>query len=285
MSIGVHTNISALISQNVLTATNNALSKSMERLSTGFRINSAADDAAGLQIANRLEVQTRGMEVATRNAQDAVSMLETAEGALGEVSNILMRMNDLALQAKNGTNGTTELAALDNEYQALASEVHAVLEGTTFGGTTLLEGGSFDTGAIVFQIGTATTDELSVDISTAMGNLATLIGDSTATAFGDLTSAANASAAITKLSGASGAFEQIGGIRASLGSNINRLEYRMSNLANMSESLTAAKGRITDVDFAKESAQLTKNQMLMQSGSQMLRTSGMTSSLALSLLG
>lgn len=284
MAIGVHTNYASLVAQNTLNSTNNSLSKSMERLATGLRINSASDDAAGLQIASRLEMQTRGMSVASRNAQDAVSMIQTAEGALDEVTNIAYRMNDLALQSKNGSNSANDRAALDAEFQQLASEVHSILEGTNFGGNTLLEGGTFAAGAVDFQIGTQTTDVLSVDLSTQLGALSTAIGTAGGSNFGDITSSANADTALALLGGAGGVLEVVGGLRSEMGANINRLEHSMTNLSNMSENLSAAKGRITDVDFASESGNLSKQQMLMQSGAQMLSTTKMIPQMAIGLL-
>ncbi|EGQ9286387.1 Lateral flagellin [Vibrio parahaemolyticus] len=284
MAIGVHTNYASLVAQNTLNSTNNSLSKSMERLATGLRINSASDDAAGLQIASRLEMQTRGMSVASRNAQDAVSMIQTAEGALDEVTNIAYRMNDLALQSKNGSNSANDRAALDAEFQQLASEVHSILEGTNFGGNTLLEGGTFAAGAVDFQIGTQTTDVLSVDLSTQLGALSTAIGTAGGSNFGDITSSANADTALSLLGGAGGVLEVVGGLRSEMGANINRLEHSMTNLSNMSENLSAAKGRITDVDFASESGNLSKQQMLMQSGAQMLSTTKMIPQMAIGLL-
>ncbi|WP_199438580.1 flagellin [Vibrio owensii] len=286
MAIGVHTNYASIVAQNTLNATNNGLTKSMERLATGLRINSAADDAAGLQIASRLEMQTRGMSVAQRNSQDAISMMQTAEGALDEVANIAYRMNDLAIQSANGSNGATDRTALNAEYQELAKEIHSILEGTNFGGNTLLEGGAFaQAGGVSYQIGTAATDTLTVDLSTELGALNTAIGTSAGTNFGDITDQANSATAQNLLSAAGGVLEQIGEIRAAFGANINRLEHTITNLDNMTENLTASKGRITDVDFASESGMLTKNQMLMQSGSQMLSTTKMVPQMALSLLG
>lgn len=285
MAIGVHTNYASIVAQNTLNSTNNDLTKSMERLATGLRINSAADDAAGLQIASRLEMQTRGMGVAQRNAQDAISMMQTAEGALDEVTNIAYRMNDLAIQAANGSNGASDQAALDAEYQQLAQEVHSILEGTNFGGNAL-EGGAFATaGGVDFQVGADATDVLTVDLSTELASIATKIGTSGGSNFGDISSAANAVTEQGILSGAGSLLELVGSVRAGFGANINRLEHSITNLSNMTENLTASKGRITDVDFASESGNMSKNQMLMQSGAQMLSSTKMVPQMALSLLG
>ncbi|MGR5347533.1 flagellin N-terminal helical domain-containing protein [Vibrio mediterranei] len=283
MAIGVHTNYASIVAQNTLNSTNNALTKSMERLSTGLRINSAADDAAGLQIASRLEMQTRGQGVAQRNAQDAISMMQTAEGALDEATNIAYRMNDLALQAANGSNSAEDLAALQSEFGALNDELASVMSSTSFGGQALLKGGGFGAGAISFQVGTTATDVLSVDVSTELGALDTAIGAAGGNTLGDLTTGAGA--AVTGISGAGGLLEQLGTVRSAFGANINRLEHTITNLGNMSENLSASKGRITDVDFAKESGEMSKNQMLMQSGAQMLSATKMVPQLAMSLLG
>src|SRR5690606_25659185 len=142
MSLSIHTNFASLVTQNTLNKNNNMLSTTMERLGTGLRINSAADDAAGLQIANRLEAQTRGMQVAQRNSQDAISMLQTADGALDEISQIAFRMKDLATQSANGTNSADDRSALNAEFTELKAEVTRIMQETTYNGETLLEGGT-----------------------------------------------------------------------------------------------------------------------------------------------
>ncbi|MGR5451367.1 flagellin [Vibrio sp. PNB22_3_1] len=285
MTISIHTNYGAIVAQNTLTKTNTALTKSMERLATGLRINSAADDAAGLQIASRLEAQTRGNEIATRNAMDGISMMQSAEGALDEVTNIAYRMNDLAIQAANGSNGATERVALNSEYQALASELHSILEGTNFGGNLLLVNGAFNAaGGVTFQVGAGATDTLNVDLETELDAMTTLIGTTAVTNFGDLTTAANAVTEQAKLNGPGSLVELVGTVRATFGASINRLEHTVANLTNMSENLMAAKSRITDLDFASESGNLAKTQMLIQSGAQMLKTTKMSGEIAISLL-
>lgn len=280
MSISVHSNYASLVTQNTLSKTNNALTTSMERLSTGFRINSASDDAAGLQIANRLEAQTRGMSVAMRNAQDGISMMQTAEGAMDEVTNIALRMNDLALQASNGSNSADDLTALDAEYSALSTEMQSIIDNTTFGGQALLAGGGFQAGAVTFQVGATSSETLAVDVSTSIGTLQTAL---TAAAAGDLTSAA--SAAIDLLSGTGGVIETLGATRAQFGANVNRLEHTVVNLQNMSENTASAKGRIMDTDYASEGANMSKQQMLMQSGSSILSATKMVPQLAMGMLG
>ncbi|KFA95802.1 hypothetical protein HW45_22570 [Vibrio sp. ER1A] len=172
MAISVHTNYASLVTQNTLQSTNNALTKSMERLSTGFRINSAADDAAGLQIANRLNLQSRGLGVAMRNSQDAISMMQTAEGAMDEMTNIAYRMSDLATQAANGTYTSEDRQALDAEFNQLAAELDNIFSNTNFGGNTLLDGASFGaSGGVTFQIGDTSTDTLTVDLETELSQV------------------------------------------------------------------------------------------------------------------
>lgn len=174
MAISVHTNYANLVTQNTLQSTNNALTKSMERLSTGFRINSASDDAAGLQIANRLNLQSRGLNVAMRNSQDAISMMQTAEGAMDEMTNIAYRMSDLATQSANGTYSSDDRVALDAEFNELANELNNIFTSTNFGGNSLLNGaGSFgDALGVTFQIGDKTGDELNVNLQSELNAVA-----------------------------------------------------------------------------------------------------------------
>jgi len=274
MALSMHTNYASLVTQNTLSSTNDLLTTAMERLSTGMRINSASDDAAGLTIANKLEAQTRGMSVAMRNSQDAISMLQTADGALEELTNIAYRMKDLATQGANGTNGTTELAALNAEYQELESEAVRIMGETTYGaGQKLLTGGKLAAG-VDFQIGASGTEKLTVDVSAALGDV-----DFSTT--GDLASNADSNAQIAVVDGL---FDKINTVRSSLGANINRLDHTINNLANISENTAAAKGRITDTDFAIESSNMTKNQMLMQAGTTVLSQTNQLPGMAMSLL-
>ncbi len=317
MAISLHTNYANLVTQNTLNSTNNALSTSMERLSTGYRVNSASDDAAGLQIANRLDLQSRGMSVASRNSQDAISMMQTAESAMDEMTNIAYRMNDLATQAANGSNTDADRAALDSEFQALASQLAEMTENTNFGGQKLLgakasavaststtpaipakEAGVFAaSGGVTFQTGSTTSEQTVVDISTQLGNLndalsgfakmslqATLDASGNVDTSGNVTfdGTYNASEAMDALSGF---INTVGESRAAFGAQINNLEHNINNLANMTENLEASKGRIMDTDFASESGNMSKNQMLMQSGAQMLSATKTIPQLAMSMLG
>ncbi|MGF1747926.1 MULTISPECIES: flagellin [Vibrio] len=392
MAISVQTNYASLVTQNTLQSNNNMMTKSLERLSTGFRINSAADDAAGLQIANRLEAQNRGMGVASRNAQDAISMLQTVEGSMDEMTNIAFRMQDLATQSANGTASQADRDAMDAEFQSLGSELQSILTNTNFGGQSLLGNGTgnFALGAVSFQIGAGSSETLSVDLQSEVSTLnsfatqstsrtsqamqnadadlaqerdnfatggtttslasgvdgtgvtgtytsyqnlveAAATADATAVADlalvdGEVTTSLDASitanaggrfndtvlgtavggdyATIVANHGASGAasigsqagantaidtmatlINEISSTRSSIGANINRLDHTITNLGNMSENISAAKGRIMDTDFASESAAMSKSQMLMQSGASMLSASKMVPQLAMSLLG
>ncbi|MGY2572187.1 lateral flagellin LafA [Vibrio sp. C8] len=283
MAISLHTNYANLVTQNTLNSTNNALSTSMERLSTGYRVNSAADDAAGLQIANRLELQSRGMSVASRNSQDAISMMQTAESAMDEMTNIAYRMNDLATQASNGSNTADDRAALDAEFKALATQLSDMTKNTNFGGQKLLasSGGVFASGSVVFQTGSTKSETTTVDVKTELGSLNAAITKFASTGFGISTAAKGQNT----MSAMSSFINIVGESRAAFGAQINNLEHNINNLANMTENLEASKGRIMDTDFASESGNMSKNQMLMQSGAQMLSATKTIPQLAMSMLG
>ncbi|EIK0771899.1 MULTISPECIES: lateral flagellin LafA [Vibrio] len=282
MALSMHTNYASLVTQNTMNTTSGLLNTAMERLSTGYRVNSAADDAAGLQIANRLEAQTRGMSVAMRNAQDGISMMQTAEGAMDEMTNIVYRMNDLATQSLNGSNSATDRASLDKEFVQLSKELNNIVDNTKFGGQNLLKGGGFGAGDVTFQIGASSAETLTVSAGAGITAITDILGDAAITdGIGDAT---KAKAALDKISGADGLVEKIGSSRADFGANINRLEHTMANLGNMVENVTASKGRIMDTDFAVESSNMTKNQMLMQAGTTVLSQTNQLPSMAMSLL-
>ncbi|RZV17947.1 Lateral flagellin [Vibrio alginolyticus] len=282
MALSMHTNYASLVTQNTMNTTSGLLNTAMERLSTGYRVNSAADDAAGLQIANRLEAQTRGMSVAMRNAQDGISMMQTAEGAMDEMTNIVYRMNDLATQSLNGSNSATDRASLNKEFTQLTAELHNIVDNTKFGGQNLLKGGGFGAGDVTFQIGASSAETLTVSASAGIGEITTILADAAIT--DGIDDATKAKAALDKISGADGLVEKIGSSRADFGANINRLEHTMANLGNMVENVTASKGRIMDTDFAVESSNMTKNQMLMQAGTTVLSQTNQLPSMAMSLL-
>ncbi|MFH4618129.1 lateral flagellin LafA [Vibrio furnissii] len=277
MAISLHTNYANLVTQNNLNSVNKALTTSMERLSTGLRINSAADDAAGLQIANRLEAQSRGMSVGMRNSQDAISMMQTAEGSMDEMTNMAYRMKDLATQAANGTNSAEDIAAMQSEFDALAGQLSKMQTSTNFGGQQLLgEDGSFSE-KVTFQIGSSSTDVLDVDVSGSLSAVSTSVDK--------FESAALSSGAATIMDDLDTFIGDLGAARSAFGAQINNLEHNINNLANMVENVDASKGRIMDTDFAKESGVMSKNQMLMQAGAQMLSATKMMPQLAMSMLG
>ena len=273
--LSLHTNNAALSAQNSVNRTQSNLSTSMTRLSTGYRINSAMDDASGLQIATRLKAQSSGMAVAMRNTQNSTSMLQTADGALSEVSNILVRMKDLATQSADASSTTADQGAMQSEYTALSAEITNILSNTTFGGKKLLNGGTL-AASMTFQIGASSGEKMAVDVS---GDMTTMTG-SIATAAGN----AMAGAANTAIDDLADAIADVGTVRSALGAAANRLEHVHNNLSNISTNTQAAAGRIMDVDFASESANMTSSQMLLQAGTAMLKQSNSMSSMVMSLL-
>jgi flagellin len=279
MPLSIHTNYSSLVTQTNLSKTNNALSTNQQRLGTGLRINSAADDAAGLQIATRLNAQSRGMEVAIRNTGDAISLLQTAEGAFNEMTDIMQRMKDLATQAANDTNSTEDRTALQAEYDELSKELNNIVDNTKYAGSSLFAAGGKFTAAVNFQIGASASETLALDASDQLTDVTDAIATIEAETLDD---AANSASAIGELEAALNA---VGAMRAALGSNINRLNHTTNNLANMKDNTDMSKGRITDADFAKESANMSKHSMLMQSGISMLKQAGQMPGMVMSLLG
>jgi flagellin len=257
----INTNTASLNAQRNLTNSQSALATSLQRLSSGLRVNSAKDDAAGLAIASRMDSQVRGMNVAMRNANDAISMSQVAEGALGKVSDSLQRMRELAVQSKNATNSTSDRAALNTEFQELASEVTRVLGGTTFNGLAIL---GADAGAQSFQVGAGNAAEDTITVTTT-----DLTGDTTITDVtgGDITDVANSTAAITDIDAA---LQTVNTQRATFGAAQNRFESVIGNLQVSVENQAAAKSRIVDADFAAETAALSRNQILQQAGTAML---------------
>jgi len=278
MALSIHTNYSSLVTQTNLNKTNNTLSTNQQRLGTGLRINSAADDAAGLQIATRLNAQSRGMEVAMRNTGDSISLLQTAEGAFNETTGILQRMKDLATQAANDTNSAADRTSLQTEFDELSAEITNIFNNTKFAGENLFT--SKFAAAVNFQIGASAAETLSFDIATEIGNLDTTLNTDVPAL--DLSTAALSGAAITALETA---LNDVGSMRAQFGATINRLNHTANNLANMKDNTDMSKGRIMDADFAKESANMSKNSMLMQSGISMLKQAGQMPGMVMSLLG
>jgi flagellin len=257
MGLRINQNIAAFNSYRNLSVTDGQMSKSLEKLSSGFRINRAADDAAGLAISEGLRSQVGGLKVAVRNAQDGVSVVQTAEGALTETHAILQRMRDLAVQAANdGGQDATAKAAADTEYQALSLELNDIAQKTEFSGVTLLDG----TYSKTFQVGGSSGDTLTVEIGDMQA--ATILTD-----IGDLTTSDNATTALTNIDTA---ISSVSTQRANLGAVQNRLEHKINNLNVTLENLSASESRIRDTDMAQEMVQFTRSQILSQAGTAML---------------
>ena len=281
MALSIFTNASSMASVNALNKSNSMLSTAMERLGTGKRINSAADDAAGLQIATRLQGQTNGMAVAQRNISDATALLQTAEGAFDEVSNIMYRMKDLASQAANDTNGTDDRAALQSEMDELNSELSNIMGNTKYAGENLFgASGKFST-TMNFQIGASAEEKLELDVKTELDNVTGASGMGALSA-GDITTVSGAQAMMTSIEDA---VSTVGTLRSKLGANINRLGHTAANLANMKDNTDLALGNIRDADFASEASSMTRNQMLAQTSMSMLKQSNSMSGMVMSLLG
>ncbi|GJI91230.1 MULTISPECIES: flagellin N-terminal helical domain-containing protein [Duganella] len=291
--LSLHTNSAALSAQNSISRTQMALSTSQTRLSTGFRVNSAMDDAAGLQIATRLKYQTSGMTVAMRNTQNSISMMQTAEGALDETTNILIRMKDLATQSADGSSTDSDRTAMQSEFDALGKELTNIIGNTAFGGTSLL-GTKADAkfnAAVSFQIGTSSGEKMNVDVTANLTAMQTALTSATANFASTgvdpaATGAeiATAGAANTAIDTLATAIDSVSTVRSALGAVSNRLDHVYNNLANVSTNTKAAQGRIMDTDFAAESSNMTSSQMLLQAGTAMLKQSNSTSSLVMSLL-
>jgi flagellin len=282
MALSIFTNASSMASTNALNKSNSMLSTAMERLGTGKRINSAADDAAGLQIATRLQGQSNGMAVAQRNISDATALLQTAEGAFDEVSNIMYRMKDLATQAANDTNGTEDRAALQSEMDELNAELTNIMDNTKYAGENLFGASGKFASAMNFQIGASEGEKLTVDVSAELTTVTGSGGMGGLTASGALTTVSGAQAMITSVEGA---ISEVGTLRSKLGANINRLGHTAANLANIKDNTDLALGNIRDADFASEASSMTRNQMLAQTSMSMLKQSNSMSGMVMSLLG
>ncbi len=299
--LSLHTNYAALSAQNSTASTNAALSTSMTRLGTGFRINSSMDDAAGLQIATRMEAATRGMTVAMRNTQNGISMMQVADGAMEEVTNILYRMKDLATEAATDSSSADDRTSMQSEYDALGSELANIMMNTKFAGETLfgtsaaIAGvtGKFGAGAVKFQIGAAETETMTFNISASGTTKLSDLTDALTTASSFYATAVPGAAGteISTQASANGiipdledAIDAVGTVRSMFGATSNRLDHVSNNLANMRTNTEAAKGRIMDVDYATETANMTKQQLLVQAGTSMLKQSNSMSQLVLSLM-
>lgn len=274
MSLFVNTNVSSLNAQRQLADSGNALSTSFERLSSGFRINRAADDAAGLQISDRFDSQIQGLNQSVRNANDAISLVQTAEGALSETTTSLQRIRTLAIQSQNGINSSADRTALQQEVTALVSELSRIGADTSFAGNNILSGSFSST----FQVGANGGQTIGVNLSRTGGFGASGLSVGSV----DISTAAGASGAITSIDTA---ISTIGAQRASLGALQNRFQSTIRNLSTVSENLSGAQSRIRDTDFASETANLTRNQIVQQASISVLAQSNQRPQSALSLLG
>jgi len=270
MALVVNSNIASLNSQRQLSNSTNELNTSYQRLSSGKRINSAKDDAAGLQISSRLTSQVNGLNQAARNANDAISLAQTAEGALDEYTNTIQRMRTLAVQASNGSNTDSDRVALNTEYTELEAELTRIAAQTSFGGTNLLDGSY----AAEFQVGANAGQTISVSIAQDFAS-------ATVGADGSLTTFDGAQSRITDLDSV---LASVNSVRSDLGAKQNRFSSVIRSNENAAENVSASRSRIEDTDYAKESAQLARNSVLQQASSSMLSQANQQPQIALSLL-
>ena len=262
MGLRINQNITAFNAYRNLTVSDGQLSKSLEKLSSGFRINRAADDAAGLVISENLRSQVGGLRVASRNAQDGISVVQTAEGALTEVHSMLQRMRELVLQASNGSSDTDAKTAIDAEVDALTAEITRIGDSTRFGNTTLLNGSS----SMTFQVGSTSADTIAVSFSDMRSTAIGASGSALNTV--DVTSTSQTTA--QRLTIIDEAIKDVSTLRGSLGAAQNRLEHTVANLSVAVENLAASESRIRDADMAAEMVQFTRHQILLQAGTAML---------------
>lgn len=286
----INHNINSLITQNSLGRANNGLGKSLEKLSTGLRINRAADDAAGLSVSEQLRTQVRGLNRAKANAEDGVALIQVAEGAANEISDILQRMRELSVQSANDTLTSTDRSYLQQEYVALADEIDRIADATQYNTQTLIGNGanSFGTSgssSSILHIGAndaSGIDNITIQIdSLTTGSLGISTGSGATTTIGVSTQAA-AMASITAIDTA---ITSVNTMRSDMGAYVNRLEHAMNNISNQEFNTQDAESRIRDVDFATESTQFTKNQILTQSSTSMLAQANAVPQGALALIG
>ncbi|KAA0984664.1 flagellin domain-containing protein [Pseudomonas sp. ANT_J28] len=280
MALTVNTNTTSLNVQKNLNRASDALSTSMTRLSSGLKINSAKDDAAGLQIATRMNSQIRGQNMAIKNANDGVSIAQTAEGALQESSNILQRMREIALQSRNDSNGTADRTALDKEYQQSIAELTRIAQSTNLNGKALIDGTA---GAMQFQVGAGTTSDNQITLTLSTSFDASALG-MTGTTISGVSNTANHISVDASISAIDTALANINATRADLGAAQNRFSTTISNLQNINENASAALSRVQDTDFAAETAQLTKQQTLQQASTAVLAQANQLPSAVLKLL-
>jgi flagellin len=284
MGLRIQNNVEAFNAHRTLTATASDASKSMEKLSSGYRINRASDDAAGLSISEKMRGQIGGLAQAQRNAQDGISLVQTAEGSLSEVHSMLQRVRDLKVQHSNGTLSTDDQSAIESEIGQIGSEIKSIVDNTKFNGTSLLNNGT----GFKFQVGANDGETIStgaVSLSGAVGTAGTG-GLSELMAISDAASAKTAlsSGALSTVAGIDNAVKNVSNVRGNLGAIQNRLESRLNNLATYQENLTASESRVRDVDMAAEMTKFTKLGILQQAGTSMLAQANQAPQSVLSLL-
>ncbi|WJM94358.1 flagellin domain-containing protein [Pseudomonas defluvii] len=282
MALTVNTNVTSLGVQKNLNRASDALSTSMTRLSSGLKINSAKDDAAGLQIATRMTSQIRGQTMAIKNANDGISIAQTAEGAMQEQTNILQRMRELAVQSRNDNNSASDREALNKEFAAMSDELTRIADSTQLNGKNLLDGSA---STMTFQVGSnsGSMNQISIDLNGKFDAATLTVDKATIAITGTTSDEAQASfeLAITNIDAA---LQTINDKRADLGAAQNRLSSTINNLQNINENAEAARGRVQDTDFAAETAQLTKQQTLQQASTSVLAQANQLPSAVLKLL-
>lgn len=286
----INTNVKSLVTQNALSINNRSLSRTMEQLSTGKRINSAGDDAAGLAISNKMTAQIRGLNQAVRNANDAISMIQTAEGATQEITNMLQRMRELAVQSANDTNTSTDRGSLDQEFQELSAEINRIAGMTQFNTKGVLDGIADGSGSaaasvdMVFQVGANASQTISVTFQNlttlAGGGLSSVAWVSGSSGFNINTQTASNSA-LRKIDEA---IAKVDDFRADMGAKINRLTYAIDNLSNVSTNTSESRSRILDTDYAKASSELARTQIIQQAATAMLAQANQQPQTVLKLL-
>ncbi len=268
----INTNLNSLNAQRSLNSSQMSLATSMQRLSSGLRVNSAKDDAAGLAIAERMNAQVRGMNAAVRNANDGISLAQTAEGSLGKVADALQRMRELSVQSANATNSNSDKDSLDKEFGELAKEIQRILNATTFNGKHVL---GLEAGAMQFQVGANTTandtiDVTTVDMTTDPGITVVAGTDNTGSGRAVIDASASLATIHTVMDNIDAALNNVNAQRATLGASQSRFDSVISNLQVSVENQTAARSRIMDADFAAETANLSRTQILQQAGTAMV---------------
>ena len=279
MAQTINTNVLAITAQRNLDRSQGMMTTAMERLSSGLRVNSAKDDAAGLAIAERMNTQVRGMQVAMRNASDGISLSQVAEGGLNEVGNMMQRMRELAVQSANGTNSGSDRDNLNQEYQALADEIGRISETTAFNGVKVLGSGA---GTFGFQVGANAGEQLAISTTNIATNADIALATSATIAGSGTAGVSAATAAITALDSA---IDAVTTERAKYGAVQSRFESSINNLQIGVENQSAARGRIVDADFAVETAKLTRSQILQQAGNAMVAQANSAPQSVLQLLG